>query len=334
MKASLVTNFYLNNKIFNIDDPKANRDDCLYRYYLLRETFRSRGVELATCDIHPPSDSDFVICYDVTNEAAYQGSRSALFLVLLESEVIKPQNWSLERHAPFEKVFTWHDEYVDNKKYFKINFSQKFPELNEAVPAKEKLCVMIAGNKMVRHPLELYSARVEAIRWFERNHQFDFDLYGMGWNEYCSSSHYLQTAVRKIPLLSRLLSSRYPSYVGSIENKRPVMEKYKFAICYENAINIPGYITEKIFDCFFAGCVPVYLGANNIADHIPAGCYIDKARFPTYQRLYKYLTQMQDTEYEAYQANIFNFLRSESAQQFSAEYFAKTIVDQVLGESF
>ena len=48
-----------------------------------------------------------------------------------------------------------------------------------------------------------------------------------------------------------------------------------FAICYENARDIPGYITEKIFDCFFAGCVPIYWGgAPNVTDHIPANTFI------------------------------------------------------------
>jgi len=45
-----------------------------------------------------------------------------------------------------------------------------------------------------------------------------------------------------------------------VGHKKPIMEQYKFSIYHENARNIPGYITEKIFDSFFAGCVPVYWG--------------------------------------------------------------------------
>ncbi|KAB7887432.1 hypothetical protein GBG19_10625 [Poseidonibacter ostreae] len=68
-------------------------------------------------------------------------------------------------------------------------------------------------------------------------------------------------------------------------------------MCYENARDIPGYITEKIFDSFFAGCVPVYLGADNITEHIPKECFIDKREFDTYEKLYKYLKNMSDEEY-------------------------------------
>ena len=39
--------------------------------------------------------------------------------------------------------------------------------------------------------------------------------------------------------------------------------------------NVNGYVTEKIFDAFKAGCVPVYWGAENITKYVPAECFID-----------------------------------------------------------
>ena len=75
------------------------------------------------------------------------------------------------------------------------------------------------------------------------------------------------------------LFPRYPSYAGEISSKRAILEQYKFSICYENMSDMPGYITEKIFDCFFAGCVPIYLGASNMTDYIPGGTFIDKRKF-------------------------------------------------------
>jgi hypothetical protein len=44
--------------------------------------------------------------------------------------------------------------------------------------------------KKINHPLELYSKRVEAIKWFEKNHPEDFDFYGIGWDRYVSSNRY------------------------------------------------------------------------------------------------------------------------------------------------
>lgn len=61
--------------------------------------------------------------------------------------------------------------------------------------------------------------------------------------------------------------------------KLELLGRYRFNLAYENCIDVD-YATEKWFDCLFAGCVPVYLGAPNIADFAPApDCYIDATRF-------------------------------------------------------
>ena len=99
---------------------------------------------------------------------------------------------------------------------------------------------------------------------------------------------------------------------------------------YENARDIPGYITEKIFDCFFAGCVPVYLGAPNVADYIPSGTFIDKRNFKTYEELYSYIKNMPETEYAGYLDAIKNFVRSDKIYPFSAECSAETLFMEII----
>ena len=70
-----------------------------------------------------------------------------LYLIIFESEVIRPDNWNMENHGYFKKIFTWNDKFVDNKKYFKINFSHKIPDKVEFnIKNKEKLCTMIAAK--------------------------------------------------------------------------------------------------------------------------------------------------------------------------------------------
>ena len=149
----------------------------------------------------------------------------------------------------------------------------------------KKLCALISGNKKVSHKLELYSEREKTIRWFENNALDDFDLYGIGWDKYTSENRYIRFLVLKVAKLSKLLTPYFPSYKGMVESKLETLSKYKFAICYENAQMIPGYITEKIFDCFFAGCVPVYWGAPNITEHIPQNCFIDRRKFKSHEEL-------------------------------------------------
>lgn len=52
------------------------------------------------------------------------------------------------------------------------------------------------------------------------------------------------------------------SCYNSIELLR-VFNKYKFIICFENSYN-DGYISEKIFNCFFAKTLPIYSGSSII----------------------------------------------------------------------
>lgn len=45
------------------------------------------------------------------------------------------------------------------------------------------------------------------------------------------------------------------------DDKIEFLRQYRFNICPENS-DTPGYVTEKLFDSFEAGCIPIYWGAE------------------------------------------------------------------------
>ena len=45
-------------------------------------------------------------------------------------------------------------------------------------------------------------------------------------------------------------------------DKQAYVNEFKFNICPENR-NVEDYVTEKIFDAFSAGSIPIYYGSNN-----------------------------------------------------------------------
>ncbi len=327
-KACFYIDFYLNNKAFDISDSLINRDNSAYPYYLLKNEFKKNYLDFSTKDINSISDSEIVIYLDMPKELPDNKDINKSYLIISESEVIIPNNWDYNKHKYFNKIFTWNDNIIDNKKYFKLNFSHLIPKsINKNLSKKEKLCALISGNKYVKHDYELYSKRIEAIRWFEKHKPQDFDLYGVSWEKgEVLGNDVLSKILKKI----KLLNKKFPSFKGKVSSKKEIFEKYKFAICYENARDIPGYITEKIFDCFFAGCIPIYWGANNITEHIPENCFIDKRKFNDYQSLYEFMINMSDEQYLEYLENIEQFLNSEKIFPFSAEYFAETIIKEVL----
>ena len=56
---------------------------------------------------------------------------------------------------------------------------------------------------------------------------------------------------------------------GPVTDKIAWLKNYKFNICFENS-SYPGYLTEKLFDAFAAGCIPIYWGDTSLR------CGVDK----------------------------------------------------------
>lgn len=333
-KACIVTSIRLQNNVIFDEQNYLNRDNIFNKYIELKKIFMKHGYSLTTNDINSIEQSEVILYFDMPKILPTKNKIKHSFLILMESELIKADNYHEKKHKYFNKIFTWHDDLIDNNKYFKINFSHKFPKsILKKIKIKEKLCTLIAGNKGSNHSLELYSKRIEAIRWFEKNNPDDFDLYGQGWDKPNFARNKVLRALNRFPNFTNIYIKfkykPYPSYKGMVENKKTVMEKYKFSICYENARDIPGYITEKIFDSFFAGCVPIYLGANNIGDYIPKNCFIDKREFETYSELYLFIKNMSDKDYTKYLINIKSYLNSEKSIEFRGESFANKIAQTI-----
>jgi hypothetical protein len=311
----------------------------MYPVFYLSKQLEKLGHKTATIDTDSIKKFDAVLFLDFPtlknkyfNQLLKLGHNN-MYLLIAESPIIKPDNLDAENHKYFKKIFTWEDDIIDNKKYFKINYSHNIPkEFNFDLGKDKKLCAIIAGNKSDNHPAELYSERIMAIRWFEKNHPDDFDLYGLGWDKYNFYGKFLGVKLarlNRLKFLTKLLGPHYPSWRGQVRSKNETYKNYKFSICYENVKGFNGYITEKIFDCFLAGCVPIYLGAPNITSHIPKNTFIDKRNFDNYESLYKYIKNMPDSEYEGYLKAINDFLTSDKSYQFSAEYFADTLIKEM-----
>lgn len=253
-----------------------------------------------------------------------------IFLLVWESGIINPKNSDPRLHANFRTIFTYDDTLIDNDRYAKVAYSFDFPAYIQKRYQGKKLCCLIAGNKASSHPQELYSHRLEIINWFEKNHPDEFDLYGQGWTKIVPPRNIVHRAVNRFSFINQYLKPRHTSYRGEVNDKISTYEKYLFSICFENARDLPGYISEKIFDCFFAGCVPIYWGAPNISDHIPDSCYIDRRNFEDNEGLYVYLSQMSEDVYFGYLHSIEDFLQNSRTGIFSVDYFSKTIIKNIL----
>ena len=228
--------------------------------------------------------------------------KEKMVLFIWEPPTVQPHLHKQKFHSHFSKIFTFDDTLVDGKRYFKYYCpSLKHMRLNLPPFEKRKLCTQIVTNKTSKHPHELYSERERVIQFFETRKAGLFEFYGFGWEP-----------------------KEYQTYLGTVDDKIDTLMQYRFSICYENIDGIHGYITEKIFDCFAAGTIPIYLGAPNIEKHIPKSCFIDRRDFNSDEALFSFLINFSKDDYEAYLKNIRNFLESEKAAYFSSDYFIKT----------
>jgi hypothetical protein len=157
---------------------------------------------------------------------------------------------------------------------------------------------------------EIYLERRNAINYFSV--QAGFDLFGYGWDK-VKANDLSKEAVENC-------------YRGTVDDKLAVLNKYRFALCFENAI-FPGYVTEKIFDALIAGCVPIYYGALDINDFVPANCFINRRDFGNYRDLHDYLLKIDENKFNEYLNNIRKFLDSDNYEKFTQEYNAKQILN-------
>jgi hypothetical protein len=330
--ANLVGPQLIQNRIFDLTDP-ANRDNCFEPYAQLREAFLRHEIEINTSDVNAGQSVDFELHQDVRSHA----QTGAVYLMLFETPVVYPNNWNTDAWTPYRKIFTWDDDLADGNRFIKFNFPNPI-----TVPAvtgfagRERFCCMIAGNKAAtKFDLrELYSERVRVIRWFETNAPRDFDLYGVDWDLPPCRPGMIGKIIKRMWRYGskwiRLVP--FPSYRGKVDHKRDVLNNTRFAIAYENVRDLPGYITEKIFDCFFSGCVPVYWGSSTITDVSPADCFIDRRNFADTASVYAHLKAMDEATYIGYQQRIVTFLQSDAVYPFSSACFAKTIVETIVSD--
>ena len=328
----------MNDKLFKFDNSIGSYEDVL-PFKLLREHARAKGYDMKTIDMSSNPEKAFaVIFFDVPSSSdKYYGfcirnkMQDRMYVYAAEPPATYPSNYDKSKHGDFGGILTFSDELVDNKKYFRFDYTLPIRYGKRIVIPKKppfdskKLLCLVSSNKFSSQRNELYSERIKAIRFMERNHVRDFDLYGLDWDKPVIHNRWASAIKLSGAILvfwpDSIKSRSFISYTGkTVDDKRKVLPKYKFTIAYENCIT-PGYISEKILEAMFSGCVPIYLGDPHVERRVPRNCFVDKRRYPTYESLYEYISEMEKGEHEKYLKNIEKFLNSKSIYPFTVDAF-------------
>jgi|SRR5450830_1069089 len=286
---------YYQNRLFDKDDKVLNRDDSLVPYIRLKEALAASGKILHTADFLPDavnvqqvSDYYSVGVLDNFQRLSQRPDIRLRAFIIFEPPVVQPRLYKAlpEIAAAFDEVYVHNTQGcgyslagVDQSKLRQLYWPQPVNDVREVYwenRQRQRRIVVINGNhKPPSRDAELYSKRIEVMASLAQGGLID--LYGRGWERWWSRASMWWPYWKNRRTLMSI-------YKGACDSKYEVLSQYNFSLCFEN-MSMPGYVTEKIFDCLYAGTVPLYLGAPNIADLVPAEAYIDCRQYSSWQEM-------------------------------------------------
>jgi hypothetical protein len=351
---------FLKDKLFSREHHHAAH--WMEPYVVLKEQAAARGIEIHTWDMEPLENADVIIFQDLPKRSDVEAARqkaphAALILQILESPLARPYAFVRQNHNQFSAILTYNHHLCDEKRYFHY-----FLPIGDSQPATEGLpfsgrrpCVIINTNRNLglnglmapresggmaglpgigvwfrgwSVPLsrwirqtqgELYSSRRKIARLAEKDFPGILDIYGSGWSgERVSWAH----RFLRPHAFSNVVASRN-------ECKIDILRNYRFCIAFENIQGDFGYISEKIFDAFLAGTVPIYLGDKYIAQYVPSSCFVDANRFDSHRDLLRYVRDCPEAEWFELRRNGGTFIRSTAAVPFFSDCFATKMLDVI-----
>src|SRR5262249_50043473 len=161
----------------------------------------------------------------------------------------------------------------------------------------------------------------------------EIDLYGRNWDRMPARVGKVRTPATFRRIVGELwqVKQRYwpdPLYAtmggaakGPARSKSKTGAQYRVSLCFGDSI-LKGWLPEKIFDCFFAGTVPVYWGAPDVLDWIPAECFIDMRQFKDFTELRAFLHSLTPADERRYREAAREFVGSARFTPFRLDTFA------------
>jgi hypothetical protein len=295
-----------NNRLFDAGDEAMNRDGQMLPFIRLKQCLEAQGASVQTADCvlsETVEDSADYWSFGLTDKLDWliplPYIRRVGFLIM-EPPLVAPQLYGAlpELTRQFERVYvhnTEGDGYslegVDASRLRKLYWPQPYDAVQEAWHRTDRFnkSVVIAGRHTARRRKpEYYSLRIQAMAELAKLDAVD--LYGRGWAQLWSAQTISWPYLRHYKTLRSI-------YKGPCRSKMNVLGQYRFSLCLEN-MPMRGYVTEKIFDCLYAGAVPLYLGAPDIEQLIPAEAYVDVRQFDGWWQAWRYASSLTAAQWQ------------------------------------
>ncbi len=110
--------YYNKNRMFT-DVSSPIGDDLSSSSVYMRKYLVKKGHKINTIDMDDIRKFDAIVFMDFPTfknkyfKQLVSDKSKNLYLLIFESEIIRPDNWNMEDHRYFKKIFTWNDKFVD-----------------------------------------------------------------------------------------------------------------------------------------------------------------------------------------------------------------------------
>jgi len=145
---------------------------------------------------------------------------------------------------------------------------------------------------------------------------------GPGWKNFLGDGH-------KTKVIDTKRGRWFVDKTLSVFDNKTViehLENYTFNLVLENC-NGTGYVSEKIYDSFMAGCIPLYLGnIDENLPNIPKNMYIDLRKFVDVDEINKFIVNLTDDDIRKYKEAIIEN-REQILRNVSPAVFAEKVYD-------
>jgi hypothetical protein len=283
-----------------------------------------------------PKEAEFAICVD--NEKEFQKnvvrariSKRKTIIIRNEPVVVCPENKMSRTRRRFGLSLDVGRPQSESKNAipWPQNWNQTLKYIETERERSEKI-VMINGNKISFIPGEMYSLRRKAIL-----HLNNLDLYGTNWD--MSRKEKIRHALTNLHIAIRggyfprksgvkYYFKDFSKWKGAPSDKQKVLSKYKFCLVIENSAE---FMTEKLFDAFFSGCIPIYVGPDLQQFPIPKGLFIQAN--PNLNSIRKAILDASTFDYNKWNHELRNWLYAkETLNYWSSQFVNERIINIII----
>lgn len=289
-------------------------------------TYPSLGFEVVYSLDDAP---DLLICVDYRRSDLHLVSKARKrhcksVLIVQEPEVVLPQHSKASILRRFDSVL----RVGRPGEYPQLKWPQSWREVIRKSD-REQLAVMINADKWSFVRGHMYWLRAELAARSNK-----VVVYGRGWSRgnFTRLSHRLAELLRILftgtrPSFKGLRSSLSSpsSYQGETSDKVSQMSNYAVAVVIENSRE---FVSEKLFDAWFAGCVPVYVGPNIESMGIPRELVIHSN--PDVASVQNAIEKALLVDKNSFLGQLENYLNTEDALAWRSDFALETILSAAM----